>query len=207
MEELISKKDLLIKANISYGQLYRWKRKNIIPEEWFIKKSTFTGQETFFPKEKILERIDLILSMKDDASLDDIANMFNKKNSEKEFSIDIMIEKNIISNHAKEVFYSLYENSEVIGRKELLIITIIEKYLLKSVITMEEMKIVIEIINKDFEKLYKDDARLYVFRKFGVPFVIGCIDYRQVITSNELVKVMEIDLIKEISDITKLIIC
>ncbi len=54
-------------------------RKNIIPEEWFIKKSAFTGQETFFPRDKILERIELILSMKEETSLDDIANMFMKK--------------------------------------------------------------------------------------------------------------------------------
>lgn len=47
-EQLISKKELLERTSISYGQLYRWKRKNLIPEEWFIRKSTFTGQETFF---------------------------------------------------------------------------------------------------------------------------------------------------------------
>ncbi len=43
------------------------------------KKSAFTGQETFFPRDKILERIELILSMKEETSLDDIANMFMKK--------------------------------------------------------------------------------------------------------------------------------
>ena len=56
-DNLISKKDLLNLTGISYGQLYRWKRKDLIPEEWFIRKSTFTGQETFFLKEEILERI------------------------------------------------------------------------------------------------------------------------------------------------------
>ncbi len=50
--ELISKKDLLDLTGISYGQLYRWKWKNLIPEKWFIRKSTFTGQETFFQKKK-----------------------------------------------------------------------------------------------------------------------------------------------------------
>mgnify|MGYP002678877869 FL=1 len=64
MDELISKKDLLETAKISYGQLYRWKRMDLIPEEWFIKKATPTGQETFFVRDKILERIELILSMK-----------------------------------------------------------------------------------------------------------------------------------------------
>ena len=47
-EELISKKELLELTGISYGQLYRWKRKGLIPEDWFIRKSTYTGQETFF---------------------------------------------------------------------------------------------------------------------------------------------------------------
>ena len=32
-EELISKKDLLVLMNISYGQLYRWKRKNLIANQ------------------------------------------------------------------------------------------------------------------------------------------------------------------------------
>jgi len=59
MEDLISKKDLLTEMDISYGQLYRWKRKKLIPEEWFMKKSTYTGHETFFPRERILERFSI----------------------------------------------------------------------------------------------------------------------------------------------------
>ena len=68
----ISKKDLLRETGISYGQLYRWKREGLIPEEWFVKRASFTGQETFFPKERMLERISLILERKDDQSLEDI---------------------------------------------------------------------------------------------------------------------------------------
>jgi len=75
--ELISKKELLELTQISYGQLYRWKRKNLIPEEWFIRKSTYTGQETFFPKEKIIDRIEKIKNMKGDISLDNLANMLS----------------------------------------------------------------------------------------------------------------------------------
>lgn len=69
-------KELLDATGISYGQLYRWKRKNIIPEEWFIKKSSFTGQETFFPKEKMLERVEAIKGMKDEYSLDELSAFF-----------------------------------------------------------------------------------------------------------------------------------
>ena len=54
--ELISKKQLLAETGISYGQLYRWKRERLIPEGWFIKQSSYTGQETFFPKEDVYKR-------------------------------------------------------------------------------------------------------------------------------------------------------
>ncbi|UCF10325.1 MAG: DUF4004 family protein [Candidatus Bipolaricaulota bacterium] len=73
--ELISKKDVLQETGISYGQLYRWKRKGLIPEGWFTRRSTFTGQETFFPREKILERIEQILHLKEDHPLDDLAEL------------------------------------------------------------------------------------------------------------------------------------
>ena len=72
----ISKKELLAETGISYGQLYRWKREGLIPEEWFVKRSVFTGQETFFPRERILERVAMILDMKDDRSLDEIRREF-----------------------------------------------------------------------------------------------------------------------------------
>lgn len=78
-EELISKKELLERYGISYGALYRWKRKGVIPDEWFIKKSTVTGQETFFPKRLICERMELILRQKDEHSLDELSRKLNRE--------------------------------------------------------------------------------------------------------------------------------
>lgn len=82
-QELISKKNLLERYSISYGALYRWKRKGLIPEEWFIKKATATGQETFFPKDLICERVELIQSQKDDFSLDELSKQFNQEDEKK----------------------------------------------------------------------------------------------------------------------------
>ena len=202
MEELISKKDLLSKTNISYGQLYRWKRKNIIPEEWFIKKSAFTGQETFFPRDKILERIELILSMKEETSLDDIANMFMKKDINKEFDIDFILIKEVICNYTKEIFQNLYKKEQSIGKKELLILSIIEKFLVKSIITFEELKLIVNIIEENFTSIYNESGKIYLFRKFGVPFVVGCLDYKKVKFEKDVVKIIEVDLTKEINDIS-----
>jgi len=82
-EEFISKKELLERYGISYGALYRWKRKGLIPEDWFLKKATVTGQETFFPKELICERVELIQSQKDDFSLDELSKQFHEESETK----------------------------------------------------------------------------------------------------------------------------
>ena len=76
-EGLISKKDLLQKYDISYGALYRWKRKGLIPDEWFIKKATVTGQETYFPEQLICPRMESILQLKDEFSLDELSARFS----------------------------------------------------------------------------------------------------------------------------------
>ncbi len=76
-EEMIAKKEVLERAEITYGQFYRWKRKGLIPEGWFERRSTFTGQETFLPQAKILERLARIKALKDDHSLEEIAELLS----------------------------------------------------------------------------------------------------------------------------------
>lgn len=84
----ISKKDLLKETGISYGQLYRWKREGIIPEEWFIKQSAFTGQETVFPKTQILNRIKAIQELKDKYTLEELAKILSPEIAERYFTTD-----------------------------------------------------------------------------------------------------------------------
>ena len=76
-EHLISKKELLARYGISYGALYRWKRKGLIPDEWFIKRATVTGQETFFPERLICERMETVLQKKEDVLLDELAQQLS----------------------------------------------------------------------------------------------------------------------------------
>ena len=77
----ISKKDLLERTGISYGQLYRWKRERLIPEEWFVKRSAITGQETYFPREQILDRVEAILDLKEDHSHEEIRTILASEHS------------------------------------------------------------------------------------------------------------------------------
>ena len=78
-EELISKKELLETFGISYGALYRWKRMGLIPEAWFLRRSTSTGQETFFRRDQICQRIRLILDNKEHQTLDELAASLKEK--------------------------------------------------------------------------------------------------------------------------------
>lgn len=103
-EQLISKKELLERTSISYGQLYRWKRKNLIPEEWFIRKSTFTGQETFFPREEILKRISMIQKMKENLSLDEMREMLSPKMKDVSMTADELLHKGLVSRPALEAY-------------------------------------------------------------------------------------------------------
>lgn len=85
---LISKKELLRRTGISYGQLYRWKREKLIPEEWFIKQASFTGQETFFPEDKILRRVEAIQQLKDRYSLEELARMLSPELADCSFAAE-----------------------------------------------------------------------------------------------------------------------
>lgn len=107
-EQLISKKEVLQKYKISYGSLYRWKRRGLIPEEWFFKKSTSTGQETFFPEELICKRLELILEAKDDVSLDELAKKLNGSDDSND-SIAILTvfgEKKFFLKDIREIYFT-----------------------------------------------------------------------------------------------------
>jgi DNA-binding transcriptional MerR regulator len=75
-------------TGISYGQLYRWKRQNLIPESWFIKQSSVTGQETYFVKDLILKRVEFILEHKDQYSLEELATMLSPEQADRSYTSD-----------------------------------------------------------------------------------------------------------------------
>lgn len=117
---LISKKELLSRYNISYGTLYRWKRMGLIPDDWLVKKSTYTGQETFFDEQQICERVEAIIARKDTESLEDIAKeLLNKAESETKLRI--------ISRYGNKE-YTLTDISDIVFVKNGKEISIIEGF-------------------------------------------------------------------------------
>lgn len=109
---LISKKDLLAITGISYGQLYRWKRERLIPEEWFIKQSSYTGQETFFPREQILSRIQSIQELKDKYSIEEMAKMLSPEVAPRRFQLEELKDFEEISDTLIPCFINSFEKEE-----------------------------------------------------------------------------------------------
>ncbi|PDY96728.1 YhbD family protein [Bacillus thuringiensis] len=166
--DLISKKDLLELTGISYGQLYRWKRKNLIPEDWFVRKSTFTGQETFFPKEKILERIDKIQTMKKDLSLDELANMFSPSVREILLTKEDILRKEIASEPVLQFFIEQTNKTAEFQFVDILYVYMLEELLQSGEISLEEGKMVLQVLRENYETIKHKTCDLIVVRKLGI---------------------------------------
>ena len=166
--DLISKKDLLELAGISYGQLYRWKRKNLIPEDWFVRKSTFTGQETFFPKEKILERIDKIQTMKEDLSLDELANMFSPSVTEIHLTKDDLLRKGIASEPVLQFFMEQTNKMADFQFADILYVYVLEELLQSGDVSLEEGKMVLQVLRENYEAIKHKNCDLVIIRKLGI---------------------------------------
>lgn len=167
-EELISKKDLLDLAGISYGQLYRWKRKDLIPEDWFIRKSTFTGQETFFPKVKILERINKIQMMKENLSLDELADMFSPNIADLQLEKDELLKRNIVSNSVMDNYLELEKGGLQFNFSRILEVYVLEKLLQSGEINLDEGKMLLQLLLDNKSLIKQKSAELVITRKLGV---------------------------------------
>jgi len=167
-ENLISKKELLEITGISYGALYRWKRKNLIPEEWFIKKSTFTGQETFFPRDKILDRIAKIQSMKEGFSLDDLAGIFSPNLEATYLSKDEMVERSIVNKSTMDFLVRLFGNIEIFSFEKILYSRILNKALISGNVSLEEGKLLLETLEEHYKKYEGRSCELVFLRKMGI---------------------------------------
>lgn len=171
-EVLISKKDLLVQTDITYGQLYRWKRKKLIPDDWFIRKSTFTGQETFFPRDKMMERINKIKELKDTLSLDELANALSSKKKDINISMKNFIKQNIVSSNAVAIYEEQFGELETITFKSSLYIYLLDKSLETGEVGWEEGLQIIQTLHDHFPKLEEKRTSLIVLRKMGVVTVL-----------------------------------
>jgi hypothetical protein len=197
-ENLISKKELLKLTDISYGQLYRWKRKKIIPEEWFIKKASFTGQETFFPREEILDRVQKIKNLKDDTSLDDLAQIFSNEVSNIKISCEDIIEKGIIMEDVIKIYGDFNSKASIYSFNEILYMTILQEFLSVGNITIEESKSVLQIMHDNYNSYCGKNCEIVFVRKMGVGICFISLLPNQIHFDNLSKVVMNLDISKSV---------
>ncbi|AJS59535.1 YhbD family protein [Paenibacillus sp. IHBB 10380] len=171
-KDLISKKELLDLTGISYGQLYRWKRKKLIPEEWFIRKSTFTGQETFFPKQRILARVHNIINMKDDLSLDELAGKLSDVTAINTATLtaEEIIGRNIVSLLTMEKFGELPSKEGEYTFDQLVHLYTVDHLLSRGELSLEEAALLFQTLTEKATKFEGKSWDLFFVRKMGVTF-------------------------------------
>lgn len=169
MEKLISKQDLLKEKNISYGQLYRWKRMGLIPESWFKNTATKTGQETFFEKEKIYKRIDKIALLRKEMTLKEVRDYLlgelddNVKLSKAEIS-----KFKILSPEILKVYEAVYIKDSVYRFLDLVYIYIGSDLHLNYNIDVEIIFKMIKEIDKNYKSLNNFSFEISVYKKLGI---------------------------------------
>lgn len=168
-EELLSKKELLILTGISYGQLYRWKRQNLIPESWFIKQSSFTGQETFFPKDKILERIRMIIALKDQYSLEELAGLLSPTSTNKIYKSEDMKALQLIDPSVISLFERYFGKNEF-AFLELLFMLLFDK--MKGQFQAADLEDALKTIKRWFVDMKGTSYRLSVFQRNSQMFMM-----------------------------------
>ena len=198
----ISKKDLLKTTGISYGQLYRWKREGLIPEEWFVKRSSPTGQETYFPQEKILKRIHAIQQLKDSYSLEELARILTPEVSNRLFceedlehfdELDIDVAADFMDAMSKDSFVFL----------EVLVMIALSQAMVDSAITEEERTHAVSFLSKRMSELHSADYVLELLQAQGHLYVLLKKEGREVYLDDGLVAIRSIHL-NELSNAIKL---
>ncbi len=167
-EELIAKKELLALTGISYGQLYRWKRKGLIPEEWFIRKSTFTGQETFFPREQTLARIAQIRRLKDDASLDELAGLLSAVPVPGVVPVEELLARNIVSATTLTLFTHEAGERTALTFEQTVAVSLLETLLRGGDITRDEGVMLLRLLLAPAPAGAAVPCEVILLRKLGV---------------------------------------
>lgn len=198
----ISKKDLLKTTGISYGQLYRWKREGLIPEEWFVKRSSPTGQETYFPQEKILKRIHAIQQLKDSYSLEELARILTPEISNRLFceedlehfdELDIEVAADFMDAMSKDSFVFL----------EVLVMIALSQAMVDTAITEEERTHAVSFLSKQMSEMHSADYVLELLQAQGHLYVLLKKEDSEVYLDDALVAIRSIHL-NELNNAIKL---
>lgn len=171
-EELISKRELLRAARISYGTLYRWKRMNLIPESWFIHKATRTGQETYFPKKRILTRVGRIQELKGEVSSEQLKEIFSSNVKSFRIPLDDFQSLELVSKLSITAFTSVFPLKKELVFDDVFAVYVVDHLMRLSGIYLEDAKQVLRMLDRYLSTRKSKEFQLILLRKMGIPFTV-----------------------------------
>jgi len=171
-EELISKRELLRAARISYGTLYRWKRMSLIPESWFIHKATHTGQETFFPKNRILTRVGRIQELKGELSAEQLKEIFSPNVKSFQIPLADFQSLQLVSKLSITAFTSVFPLKKELVFDDVFAVYVVDHLMRLSGIYLEDAKQVIRMLDRYLSTRKSKEFQLVLLRKMGIPFTV-----------------------------------
>lgn len=171
-EELISKHDLLRAARISYGTLYRWKRMNLIPETWFIHKATKTGQATFFPRDRILNRVGKIQELKGELSAEQLKEIFSPNVKSFLIPMQDFVKLELVTKLAVTAYSSVFPKKTELEFDDVFSIYVVDHLMRLSGLYLEDAKQVLRMLSKYLSSQNSKNFQLVLLRKMGVPITM-----------------------------------
>lgn len=204
-EALITKKELLELTGISYGALYRWKRKNLIPDEWFIHRATFTGQETFFPRDRILDRIERIKRLKDGMSLDDIAESFSPSIREVAMSPSEAEIRGVAPRNAIDLYIQAKGSGGPFDFPAVFELYLFARLLRSGELGRDDAWSALAPAAEALRLKKEESVRLIVYRKLGVAFGLLVDDSGTLIADREARKILEIPIGNLVSELKQVL--
>ncbi len=171
-EELISKRELLRAARISYGTLYRWKRMSLIPESWFIHKATHTGQETFFPKNRMLTRVGRIQELKGELSAEQLKEIFSSNVKSFRIPLADFQSLQLVSKLSITAFTSVFPLKKELVFDDVFAVYVVDHLMRLSGIYLEDAKQVIRMLDRYLSTRKSKEFQLVLLRKMGIPFTV-----------------------------------
>lgn len=202
-DNLITKKELLDQTGISYGSLYRWKRKSLIPDDWFIHRATYTGHETFFPRDKILARIAQIVEMKERMSLNEIAATFNPSKQDVDVETQDLPGLGVAPRPVIDLYLARYGETENYDFDALFPLFLFSRLMEDGVLSRDDAFLAIDLIRIESPSI--PDYKLVFLRKLGICFCILLPENNSAYFDNETTLIAEYILRDLHNELAKLI--
>ena len=167
-----------------------------------MKRSSPTGQETYFPQEKILKRIHAIQQLKDSYSLEELARILTPEISNRLFceedlehfdELDIEVAADFMDAMSKDSFVFL----------EVLVMIALSQAMVDTAITEEERTHAVSFLSKQMSEMHSADYVLELLQAQGHLYVLLKKEDSEVYLDDALVAIRSIHL-NELNNAIKL---